>query len=188
MDDIAITNPQVTPAFDMEEFMNFSRETRIASSTLERLVDLWEEWQNQLKTARIQHGKNSWLAIWLPEGIEKAVDDAWEKSPGQGYLMNSLAQYMCMAAVQEVLPQIADGGCAPAPRPETALACALAEIGLVDPVKKGTNLLRRFAILTYYPFRGGCEICAMREDCPKAHGAHEFASVVLPGHERGIDD
>lgn len=186
MDDIAITNQKISPAFDMEDFMNFSRETRMASSTLEHLIDLWENWQSQIKAARIQHGQNSWLAIWLPESIEKAVDDAWEKSPGEGFLINSLAQYICMAAIQELLPQTADGGCAPAPEPNKALSEALARLKLVNVDKKDNNLLRRYAILTHYPFRGGCEICAMRDNCPKTHGTEEFASVVLPGHERGI--
>lgn len=188
MSDAAITAQEIRPGFDMEDFMNFSRETRLASETLENLIAQWENWQDSLKAARIEHGGNSWLVIWLPEEIEKAIDEAWEKSPGEGFLINSLAQYMCMAAVQEMLPQAADGGCAPAPKPNKELGCALASLGLVDIAKGDTNLLRRYAILTYYPFRGGCEICAMSENCPKAHGAENFTSVVLPGYERGIND
>ncbi len=188
MKEIKITSPPVNPVFDMEEFMNFSKENRLASSTVEKLVDLWEEWRPELKTAWIRHDGNAWLAIWLPEKVEQMIDDAWDSSPGEGFLKNSLAQYMCMAAVGEMLPQAADGGCAPAPKPDSALRRALGDLGLVDPAKNADTLLRRYAILTHYPFRGGCEICALQENCPKAHGSAETASVVLPGYERGIDD
>lgn len=187
MAEISITHPEASPAFDMEEFMNFARETRIASATLEKLVDIWENWQSRLQTARIQHDKNSWLAIWLPVEIEDAVDKAWENSPGEGYLINSLAQYMCMAAVGALLPQTIDGGCAPSPEPAAPLVEGLARLGLAQPGKRELSLNRRFAVLTHYPYRGGCEICALRENCPKAQSGESYASVVLPGYERGID-
>ena len=177
----------VQPEFDLEEFMNFTKESRIANEALEHLISLWESWRNELQAVTIQHKGKSGLAIWLPEGIERYVDEAWQKSPGEGFLINGLAQYMCMAAVQDVIPQAADGGCAPSPQPALPLTEALGELGLIDRAKSGLNLLRRYAILSYYPFKGGCEICAMWEQCPKANGHGEFASVVLPGHERGKD-
>lgn len=189
----AIERMEAEPVFELEEFMNFARETRISRQTLETLINFWQNWQNKIAAMQITSGGKSWLAIWLPEEIEREVDKAWEASPSEGFLINSLAQYMCMAAVEQMLPEAAGGGCAPAPEPALALTDALAQLGLLKLNERGkatlgdTALIRRYAILTYYPFRGGCEICAMRKDCPKANGAGDFANVVLPGHERGND-
>lgn len=183
MEEPIFTEQQVQPEFDLEGFMNFARETRLANDALEKMLGLWAEWQQLLRVVQIQHGKNSWLAIWLPEAVETVIDKNWEAVPSEGFLLNNLAQYLCMAAVEQLLPQVADGGCAPAPKPTGALSAALAALGL--GLDGGLNLKRKYAILTHYPFKGGCEICAMQENCPKAHGQQEFASIVLPGHERG---
>lgn len=187
MEAAIVAGIKIEPVFDMEEFMEFARETRMATETLEKLIEYWERWQPELRAAQIKHGGNSWVAIWLPEEIEGETDRVWERSPGEGFLINALAQYMCMAAVRTILPQAADGGCAPSPKPNAALDGALAELGLMEAGKGNGGILRRYAVLTYYPFRGGCEICAMQEDCPKSNGAENFASIVLPGHERGTD-
>lgn len=181
-----ITSHEISPAFDLEDFMNFSRETRMESATLENILRLWEEWSGKLAIRAMENGGNSWLAIWLPEDVEKMVDSAWSESPGKGYLINSLAQYLCMTAIQEVLPQTAAGGCAPSPRPSPDLRAALEQAGLRYREQGASMLERRYAIVTYYPFKGGCEICDMRQDCPKGNGNRDFPSIVLPGYERGV--
>ena len=117
--------------FDMEGFMALSQESRLGGATLERLCKLWEEWMPQLKVCEIKTAKISYLAVWLPESVEQQVDAAWEKSPSDGWQDNNLAQCTAhMAAVQEVLPQVEDAGCAPAPRPTEALREALSGLGL----------------------------------------------------------
>lgn len=183
--DTQVTRLQAEPEFDLEEFMNFAHETRIASETFQNLLAFWEDWGARLEAHQISSGKDSWLAIWLPEDIEQKVDEVWAASPGDGFLMNNLAQYLCMAAANALLPQIADGGCAPAPKPAPALAAALEDLGLGQ---MGPALARRYALLTYYPFRGGCEICSLQEDCPRNAGEPAFSTVTLPGYERGRDD
>lgn len=184
MPELNITDLPVHSEFELEEFMNFSKETRLDSTTFNKLLTLWEEWANLLKVKQIKAGPESWLAAWLPEYVDKAIDEAWAQSPTQGYLMNALAQFMCMTAVQEVLPQAADGGCAPTPKPHADLRSALIELGLADD--EG-SLMRRYAVISYFPFRGGCEICAMKEECPKGvggAGVEKYLSMVIPGHER----
>ncbi len=130
MSEITVTEHEIRPYFDMEGFMTLSQESRLGGATLERLCKLWEEWMPQLKVCEIKTAKISYLAVWLPESVEQQVDAAWEKSPSDGWQDNNLAQYMCMAAVQEVLPQVEDAGCAPAPRPTEALREALSGLGL----------------------------------------------------------
>jgi len=71
-----------------------------------------------------------------------------------------------MAAVRSVLPEVAGGGCAPVPKPTTALKKALKEIGV--PWNENATLGRQYAMLTPLPFIGGCSICYLQEHCPNA--------------------
>lgn len=183
MNKASIKEHDVKPYFDMEAFIFLSRETRLGAGAAERLAWLWCQWLELLKVREVSMGEISWLAVWLPENVEDLVDETWGKSPSEGYMVNSLAQFMCMSSVQELLPQVADGACAPSPRPAQALREALAGIGI--PYKEDTPLLsRRYAVVTHYPYRGGCEICYLQSRCPKGQGQAESAGIVLPGYER----
>ena len=188
MSETTITEQQLTPYFDMEEFMALSQEKRLGGAVLERLLGQWEAWLPELRARHITSGGASWLAVWLPEEVETAVDEAWAQSPSDGFLLNTLAQYLCMSAIQERLPQVASGGCAPSPRPTAELRAALAELGLPYKGEESALLGRRYAVLTYYPFKGGCEVCHMRPLCPKGQGRGENASILLPGHERSAGE
>lgn len=185
MPEAAIANLSAQPCFDLESFMNFARETRLSGEEFELLARLWEEWLAIAQAARISEGKDSWLAVWLPEEVERAIDETWRESPGKGLLLNSLAQYLCMAIVADLVPQIENMGCAPTPAPVEPLNQALLAIGAAMPGAPGQRTLRRFAVLTHYPFKGGCEICAFRESCPKNGAQAEMPGFTLPGHERG---
>lgn len=186
MSDITIKEHEVVPFFDMEGFMTLCQESRLGGAVLERLVRLWGEWLPELKVVEIGAGKISYLAVWLPESVEQAVDARWEQAPSDGWQDNNLAQFMCMCAVKEMLPEVEDAGCAPAPRPTETLKQALAGLGLEYKANQST-LNRRFALVTHYPFKGGCEICHLQEHCPKAQGQGPSTSVLLPGYEEGQD-
>jgi hypothetical protein len=182
-----VTEHSVTPYFDVEAFMTLSRETRLGGAAMERIADLWERWLPLLNAREVNSGKISWLAVWLPESVEETVDETWAKSPSEGYLCNNLAQFLCMSAVQELLPEVGEGECAPAPRPVTTLGEALTSMGV--PYKgEGPTLSRRYAVVTHYPYRGGCDICCLQNHCPKGQGKSENAGIVLPGYERETND
>ena len=166
---------------DLEDFMVFSQHSRIDGGDMNKLLRLWTDWLNLVQACRISEDKKSWLAIWLPESVEKELDALWTESPSQGYLANTLAQFFCMSAVREALPQIAEAGCAPAPKPELALKDGLIKAGLDVDTETG-NLKRRFAIVTWHPFRGGCEVCSLQQSCPKISGSAGL-DMVIPGHE-----
>lgn len=173
----------VTPFFDMELIMSMSQEKRLGGAVLDRLVSLWREWLPALNVYTIDTGKIQYIAVWLNTTVEDAIDAAWAESPSQAYMDNVLAQALCMSAVHSVLPEIEDAGCAPAPRPTQALSAALELQGL--PYKgEGPTLSRRYAVVTHYPFKGGCEICHLQNQCPKGQGQAQAASVVLPGYEQ----
>lgn len=174
----------IKPGFDLAEFLNFAQESRISRETLGLLISLWEKWSARLEAVQLGSGVRSWLAIWLPEDVESEIDKAWQESPGLGFLLNSLAQYLCMATVGELLPQIAELGCAPAPAADEIPGESLLKIGIGIPGEPGQRTLRRYAILTRYPFQGGCEICSLRQGCPKLGQRQNMPSFTLPGYER----
>lgn len=177
-----ISELDVEAYLDLEDFLNFSKESRLDSAALEQLNRLWVEWGSLARIHKLENGKQSWLAVWLPQEVEEAVDKAWAQSAGEGYLLNMLAQFICMTAVEALVPQAANGGCAPAPARSLEFREALAQEGLLEEGRD--EIGRRYAVVTYYPFRGGCEICGMADMCPKSGAGDNFASVVLPGYEK----
>ncbi len=175
---------EAAPLFDMELFMTLSQERRVGGDVMERLERLWERWVAQLQIKELVGQGRNHLLVWLPPEAEQEVDAAWTLSPSEGFRVNALAQSLLMAAVRDLIPQVEESGCAPAPKPSRSLAEALAAEG-VPYINEGPTLERRYALVTPYPFRGGCEICAMQRECPKRHaGENGPASVLLPGHER----
>ena len=173
----------VEPWFDMELFMGVSQETRLGGDVMERFMALWKNWLPHLTVKGIDTGKIKYLLVALDEAVEQDVDKAWESSPSNAFLYNALAQTMCMAAVHAVIPEVQDAGCAPAPKPTAALREALEAEGIPYSNDKDPILSRRYAVVTHYPFKGGCEICVLQSNCPKGQGQMEAASVVLPGYE-----
>ncbi|AAS95654.1 hypothetical protein [Nitratidesulfovibrio vulgaris] len=173
----------IQPYFDIELLMSTCQETRIGGDVMKRLAQRWEAWLPSLNVRRIDTGKIQYLAVWLDASVEDEVDRAWEEAPSDAFIINALAQTMCMSVVHEVLPEIEDAGCAPAPKPTEKLRAAMAAEGV--PYNEVGNLTRRYAVVTHYPFKGGCEICHLQSDCPKGQGqAGAPSSLVLPGYER----
>ncbi|MBO4368765.1 MAG: hypothetical protein J5803_01495 [Desulfovibrio sp.] len=188
MDDYTILSLQERPGFDLVSFMDMSHETRLGGATLERLEMLWEKWSDLLSVKQIQAGKISYLAVWLPKQVEEEVEGTWKNSPSDGFLMNTLAQFLCMTVIQELLPEVEDGGCAPSPRPTQTLRKALSALGV--PYKNETSSLLSlpYAVVTHFPFKGGCEICHLQDHCPKGQGRAEDASILLPGFEKSASE
>jgi len=173
---------EIHPYFDLELLMSMSQETRLGGAVTERLMRLWEQWIPETHALRIRTEQFECLAVWLNAQVEEEVDKAWDQSPADAYLYNALAQVLCMSAVHGILPEIQDAGCAPAPRITDALREALAAEGL--PYTPSGTPARRYAVVTHYPFKGGCEICTLQHACPKAQGSGAEASILLPGYER----
>ena len=90
---------ECTPEFDMMGFMELSQETRVDGKVMNKMTTLWDEWLKKLSVYKVVCGKISYLLVWLPEEVETYVDETWDKTPSEGYLANSLAQYMCMQSV-----------------------------------------------------------------------------------------
>ena len=173
----------LTIPFDLELFLLTSQERRIGGAVMEKMAATWRDWTRHCTAARLRADGRGYLLVWLDEWVEQEVDKAWNASPSSGFQLNALAQTLCMATVRAVVPEVAEAGCAPAPKPGPGLKRALEAAGA--PYAANGALSRRYAVLTPMPFKGGCEICALRADCPKGTAGGEAFSVLLPGHEQG---
>ncbi len=190
MSSYSADNLEANPVFDLELLMSTSQETRIGGDMMDKLSDTWDDWVKFAFAKKITIGNDSYLLAWLGEEIEEQVDDKWEEAPSEAFLYNSLAQVMCMGIVHNILPEVELEGCAAAPHCTDAIADALEAEG-VPYLNVGTpGLARRYAVLTYYPFKGGCEACSLQKECPKGSGKGTCsstdgpASIELPGFER----
>ena len=175
--------PAVRPVFDMGLMLGLLQETRLGGQVMESLADAWERWLPHLRAMILTVESKQYLAIWLDEDVEREVDDTWGRSATEGFRLNALAQTMIMGAVYQIVPEVEAAGCAPAPKPTSALGAALEAEGVPYQEPGGPTLCRRFSVLTHVPFRGACDICHLRARCPKAAAnAESFHSVELPGN------
>lgn len=174
---------EIQPQFDMFALLELLEEKRLGGEILDELGEAWDRWLQYLHVYTLKVGKIGYLLIWLDENVEEEIDTKWADSPSDSFRFNCVAQNMIMATVNEVLPAVADAGCAPAPKPTDSLIEVLEDIN-VPYNETITALSRRFATLTHYPFRGACDICYLQDKCPKAQAnAQSFHSVELKGYE-----
>jgi len=183
MADFTVKDLPVEPAFDLELLMTVSQETRIGGGMMDALSDAWDRWLPHVKARLIETEKDNFLLAWLGEAVEEDVDEKWEETPSEAFMYNALAQVLCMGIVHALMPEVEEMGCAPAPWPSDVLADVLEAENVPYAVMGEPGLARRFAVVTPYPFRGGCEICALLKECPKA-GGNRGGTITLPGFER----
>ena len=170
---------QVRPIFDFELLLGLLSEKRLGGKVLEELADVWERWLPKLHAIKLETGKGRYLALWLEQDVEKEVDEEWAKSAEYGFRLSALGQTMCQCAVYQLMPEVEEAGCAPAPEPTAALREALAAEGL-DYQDVTHSMLPKFSVLTPFPFHGACDICYLRKECPKANGqANQFRTFEI---------
>lgn len=154
----------------------------------EEYEHLWKRWHGQLRAlrlappARAQHAAaqegQGILCLWLDESVEHEVDGLWKNSPSRAYGAHLLALELCMDALRALLPEAASnalpqgrGHCAPLAVPDAGQAHELRKYGILaarpETEETPAALLRRYAVLTWMPFRGGCISCALRCGCPR---------------------
>ncbi len=168
---------QIAPYFDMEQFMLISQTKRLDDESARAIDEYWERWRELLRVARITCGQEQYLLVWLEQLVEEEINRLWETSPSRAFSINSLAQAMLMATIRDLVPEVAHFGCAPVPKPSASLRKALDEAG-VSWTDDGA-LSKQYAMLTHAPFKGGCEICNLRLECPNSGKA----SVCSPEEE-----
>ncbi|AGW14464.1 hypothetical protein [Megalodesulfovibrio gigas] len=155
--------------FGLEDYMMLSQSRRVDHDTGEVIEEVLPGWGPHLKALRIETQEKAkrqgYVLVWLETPVEAEVNAAWEGSPSRAFVLNTLAQSLLMAALREAVPDISESACAPVPVPTKPLRAALAEAGV--PWQEGAMLGRQYAMLTYAPYQGSCDICHVKADCPK---------------------
>ena len=120
----------VKPFFDFELMLGLLSEKRLGGKVIEEMAETWERWLPKLHALKIETGKGRYLALWLDPDVEDEVDAERAKSAEYGYRLSALAQTMIQCATYQLLPEVEEAGCAPAPQPTALLCEALAAEGL----------------------------------------------------------
>jgi len=164
-----ITPLSPMPEFDIMYFMEIAGETRVDHEAMEEFEPFWDKWAaNNLKAYKLTNpdAEGSFLLIFLDQEAEDTIEGIWQDSPTHGLLFHALAITMVMSAAQGFVPELSDGNCAPLPRPGEGVLGAFSELGLTWNQEGTVN--RKYAVLTPYPYAGGCEVCYLSASCPKS--------------------
>ncbi|MDR0827072.1 MAG: hypothetical protein LBN33_04215 [Desulfovibrio sp.] len=171
---------EISFALDLDAFLAENGGLDISADLRAALADACKRWQNSLQALHLrvkedeeggsakQFGRTKskdLLLVRLSDAAEQEAGGDWENAPYRSFLYHSLAQALCMGLARTIIPEIAAHGCAPIPKPTPALAAILAAAGVPYLKPDGPVLSRSFALLTPYPFRGGCAICFLNKDC-----------------------
>ncbi|NJB67822.1 hypothetical protein GGQ74_001462 [Desulfobaculum xiamenense] len=170
----ATARPGITPlypkpVFETQRFLALSQATTLTRDERAELATQWERWTGKLTAVVIASPTGSRLLAWLDEEVEADIDASWPDAPRWSFLLHVLALDLLMSAAAELVPQIADNGCAPVPPPDPSVSEAIRSLGL-DWADENV-LGRRYAVLTPMPWRGGCPTCALTANCPRLKNA-----------------
>jgi len=164
---VAIEPLDVRPEFDFFTYCEISGETRIEHDLLEELEPRFDNWaDNHLKACKLTEGDQGYVILWLEKPVDDEVEGIWQDSPSAGMAFHNLAIHMVMSAAQNLVPELAERGCAPLPAPSRAMRKAFEKLGLTWN-KEGT-VDRQFAVFTHMPARPGCAECMLKAKCPSA--------------------
>lgn len=156
------------PEFDMFFYCEVAGENRIDRDLLEEIEERWERWAGLLKAHLLTNpeGGAQYVFLFMDKAVEDEIEGIWQDSPTHGLALHNLAIAMVMSAAHGLIPELQEGRCAPLPKPGKAMLDAFDKLGLTWN-KEGT-VNRQYAVLTPYPYSGGCDICYLQPTCPKA--------------------
>jgi len=165
---LACTPIAVQPEFDLFTYCELSGETRIENDLLEEIEPRFDGWQQHLKAYRLApegapDTDPGYVLLWLEKPVEDEIEGIWQDSPSAGMAFHNLAIHMVMSAVQNLVPELADKGCAPLPKPGKDVLAAFKKLGL-EWNKEGT-VSRQFAVFTNMPVLTGCGACMLKAKC-----------------------
>lgn len=149
---------------DLSFYLKVSGYETLEPGEVGKITTYWQKWFKYFKAYTLGEPKG-FLAVFLEKEVEQEIESSWVSSPSEGLYLDTLAKTMLMAGVKEFIPQLEDLGCAPFPKVNKEIRRKLAVSGL--EVKKNNTLSHKYAVFTYYPYKGGCEVCRLKEKCPR---------------------
>lgn len=197
-DSTAVQVMRVAPGLCLPDFLRDKNIASLDPDILRELSACCERWSCELTCLYVQPGQErGLLLIFLPWEVESHIAEAWRRRPSHAYLLHNLAQSLCRAALGKFLPWLGEEGCAPLPEltpteaeglrraasaAQTEASAASAPLpkdlapseqssdAPVAPSLTANPSGRTYSLLTYYPYAGGCELCALRVGCPRLTG------------------
>jgi len=168
---IQVEAVEAHPEFDLFTYCELTGDPRIEHDLLEEPEPRFDGWSAKyLRAYKITDpaapGDGGHLILWLEEPVEEEIEGVWQDSQSAGMAFHNLAIHMVMSAAQNVVPELADKGCAPLPKPTPGILKAFEKLGLIWN-KEGT-VNRQFAVFTRMPYSVGCSACILRPKCPSA--------------------
>jgi len=154
------------PMFDLELYMALSQIQRIDENVVGHLKELYGKYEDQVRVKGIkgEDGKG-FLIVWIEKGLESDVERMWGESESRAYELENVAHCLAMSTAADLIPELYQARCAPLPEPTPELIEAVGRAGFKLSDKGALD--RKFSVLTFYPYEGGCEVCWLRQDCPK---------------------
>ena len=164
MKTLSITQLPVKPEFDFSTFLFLSQIDELGPRDMIAVLDVWEKWLPHLIVYKLGDRKEH-VVVFLDEAVENQVDEIWKQSPSEGFKHEAIAQTMIMGTLKTLMPELGEKQCAPVPEPTKPLGRTLEKIGL--DLQDSGALNRKYATLTPYPHRYGCERCHLKDSCIK---------------------
>jgi len=156
------------PAFDLFLYLRVSGAAKVEQHVCDMCEANWEAFKEHLKGYRFAAAgsKRGVVLLFLEPVAEGMVEEAWARSPSEGFALHNLAVSMVMAAAAEQVPEIEAGACAPLPTPDRDLKRRMERLGLVWNDAGSVSV--QYAVMTHDPYGGGCSVCHLRASCPKS--------------------
>lgn len=156
------------PEFDLFLYLKVSGVAKVEQRLCDLCLTHWDAFKEHLKGYRfaVPGSKQGVVIFFLEPAAEGLVEEAWARSPSEGFALHNLAVSMVMAAAAEHVPEIEAGACAPLPTPDRDLKRRLERLGLVW--NDAGTVSVQYAVMTHEPYLGGCAVCHLRVSCPKS--------------------
>jgi hypothetical protein len=161
---MSIAELDIQPDFDFSTFLFLAQVDEVGPQEMLAVLDVWERWLPMLKIYRLGERKGHVL-IHLEQGVEEEVDRIWAESPSEGFKHEAIAQTMIMGTLKALMPELGEKECAPVPEPTKPLRRTVEKVGL--ELQESGALNRKYATITPYPHRYGCERCHLKDSCIK---------------------
>lgn len=169
---------EVHPRFDLQSYMFLAQTQALSPQRILAMTAMWERWY-PLLNAYTFGDKKGYLLVYLDHAVELEMEERWKESQEQAFLDEALAQSMIMGTLRMFLPDLSTTKCAPLPEPNKVLKRSLAKIN-ITLTNQGT-FGYKYATLTHYPWRAGCDKCFLRSTCPKKLGLGSQQTYATSG-------